>query len=251
MIGIKVVLMNPIAKSQLAPSGVLKVAIFTGNYLLVTGSDANGTPQGVSPDLAHALASSLGVPASLSSYANQVEAVDSVVAGVNDIVLIGSDPVRAQKIDFSPAYVEIEATYLVPADSSFQDIAEVDSSGVRISVWGVSAYGLALERIIKNAHIVKAKDEAEAFNTFVEAHLEALAGLRSGLLKEQLSIPGSRVLDGKFAEIQQAIGIAKGKPEALLYLHNFIELSKASGFISDLIAKHQVVGLSIAPPVDQ
>lgn len=242
--------MNSIAKSQLAPSGTLKVAIFTGNYLLVTGTDANGSPEGVSPDLAHALAQSLGVPVSLTSYANQVEAVDSVATGINDIVLIGSDPVRAQKIDFSPAYVEIEATYLVPADSILQDIAEVDSSGIRISVWGVSAYGLALERIIKNAKIVRAENEAEAFNTFLEGHLEALAGLRSGLLKEQLSVPGSRVLDGKFAEIQQAIGVAKGKPEALKYLHYFVEVSKASGFIASLITKHQVVGLSIAAPVD-
>ena len=39
--------------------------------------------------------------------------------GVWDIGLIGAEPQRAEKITFTAAYAEIEATYLVPAGSPF------------------------------------------------------------------------------------------------------------------------------------
>ena len=51
-----------------------------------------------------------------------------------DIGLIGAEPARAEKIDFTAAYVEIEATYLVPAGSPIKSIAEVDVKGNRIAV---------------------------------------------------------------------------------------------------------------------
>ena len=56
---------------------------------------------------------------------------------------------RAEKIAFTPAYVEIEATYLVPAGSPLKSIADVDKPGVRIAVSARSAYDLWLARNIK------------------------------------------------------------------------------------------------------
>src|SRR5258707_14172620 len=137
--------------SELAPTGALRAAINMGNFLLVTGRSPSGDPEGVAPDMAREIASRLGVPVKYVPYARPGELADAAGSGVWDIGLIGAEPQRAEKIAFTPAYVEIEATYLVPAGSPLKSIAEVDQAGVRIAVNARSGYGLWLERNIKNA----------------------------------------------------------------------------------------------------
>src|SRR5947208_5618425 len=117
--------------SELAPTGVLRAAINMGNFLLVTGRTPSGDPEGVAPDMARELASRLGVPVKYVPYARPGELADAAGSGVWDIGLIGAEPQRAEKIAFTPAYVEIEATYLVPAGSPVSSIAEVDRAGIR------------------------------------------------------------------------------------------------------------------------
>src|SRR3712207_7588557 len=112
--------------SELAPTGVLRAGINLGNFLLVTGRSASGDPEGVSPDMARAIADRLGVPVRYVPYARPGELADAAGTGAWDIGLIGAEPPRAEKIAFTPAYCEIEATYLVPAASPIASIAEVD-----------------------------------------------------------------------------------------------------------------------------
>ena len=59
---------------------------------------------------------------------------------------------------------------------------------------------------------------------------------------------GARILPGRFTAVQQAVGTARAHTEAAAYLRDFVERAKASGFVAELIARHQVVGLSVAPP---
>ena len=47
--------------TELAPTGTLRAAINLANFLLVSSRADNGDPQGVAPDLAAAIADSLGV----------------------------------------------------------------------------------------------------------------------------------------------------------------------------------------------
>src|SRR5262249_37007751 len=164
--------------SELAPTGVLRAAINMGNALLVTGRTASDDPEGVAPDMAREIASRLGVPVTYVPYARPGELADAAGNGVWDIGLIGAEPQRAEKITFTPAYVEIEATYLVPAGSPIKTVPEVDSAGVRIAVTARSAYDLWLERNIKNARLVRSEGGDAAFKQFVDEKLEALAGLR-------------------------------------------------------------------------
>ena len=100
--------MNSEVIKQLAPNGVLTAGIYLGNFLLVTGKDSQGNPEGVSPDLAHAIASSVNVKIQLMPFDTQGELVEAIANGICGIGLVGSDPDRAKKITFAPAYVEIE-----------------------------------------------------------------------------------------------------------------------------------------------
>src|SRR5215510_1171176 len=170
--------------SELAPTGVLRAAINMGNFLLVTGRSPSGDPEGVAPDMAREIASSLGVPVRYVPYARPGELADAAGTGVWDIGLIGAEPQRAEKIAFTPAYVEIEATYLVPAGSPIKSIADVDKPGVRISVTGRSAYGLWLERNIKQATLMRTDTLDSSCEQFVRDKLEVLAGLRPRLLSD-------------------------------------------------------------------
>ena len=165
-----------------------------------------------------------------------------------DIGNIGAEPQRAQHIDFTAAYVEIKATYLVPPGSVIQSIEDVDQVGNRIAVSARSAYDLWLERNINNAELVRVSGLDASFEAFEQQNLEALAGLEPRLLSDVGRMPGARILDGQFTAVQQAIGTQKTNAKAAAWLKDFVEEAKASGLVRSFIDKHKVVGLSVAPP---
>ena len=233
---------------ELAPTGKLRAGINMSNFLLVTGKAANGDPQGVSPEMAAEVARRLGVPLQLVPFPSPGLLADSVDDDVWDIGNIGAEPQRAEKIAFTAAYCEIEATYLVPAGSPIQSIDDVDKPGVRISVTGRSAYGLWLENNIKQAELVRTDTLDSSFETFVDQKLDVLAGLKPRLWTDIEKLPGARILDGKFSAVQQAIGTPRKNAAAAKWLADFVEEAKASGFVQSFIDKHNVKGLSVAPP---
>jgi polar amino acid transport system substrate-binding protein len=235
--------------AELAPTGVLRAAINTGNMLLVTGRDDAGDPAGVAPDLAREVAARLALPIRFTPFARPADLADAAADGVWDIGLIGAEPARARKIAFSEAYAEIEACYLVPAGSPLMAVADVDRPGVRIAVAAGSAYDLWLDRNLKHASLVRSKSTAEAEAVFAAQGLEVLAALREGLQASQGRLDGARILPGRFMAVQQAVGTQKQKPAAAAFLGSFIEEAKASGLIARLIDRHGMTGrLTVAPP---
>jgi polar amino acid transport system substrate-binding protein len=233
---------------ELAPTGKLRAGINMSNFLLVTGKAATGDPQGVSPDMAAEVARRLGVPLQLVPFPSPGQLADAVDDDVWDIGNIGAEPQRAEKIAFTAAYCEIEATYLVPAGSPIQSIDDVDKPGVKISVTGRSAYGLWLENNIKQAELVRTDTLDSSFETFVDQKLDVLAGLKPRLLTDIEKLPGARILEGKFSAVQQAIGTPRKNAAAAKWLADFVEEAKASGLVQSFIEKHNVKGLSVAPP---
>jgi polar amino acid transport system substrate-binding protein len=230
--------MIELVRSELAPGGVLRAALNLSNFLLVSGTTAAGAPAGVAPDMAAEIARRLGVPVTYVTYKTPGELADAAETGAWDIGLIGAEPQRAEKIAFTPAYVEIEATYLVPAGSPIRTIADVDQPGVRISVTGRSAYGLWLDRHIKHATLVKTGTLDSAFERFVGDKLEVLAGLKPRLLSDVEKLPGACILEGRFTAVQQAIGTARRNAAAAAFLGAVVEEARTSGFVQSLIDKH-------------
>jgi polar amino acid transport system substrate-binding protein len=240
---------DPKLVAELAPTGVLRAAINMGNFLLVTGKAPNGDPTGVSPSMAAAIAERLGVPLKLLQYARPGEIADDAEKGLWDIGNIGAEPQRAAVITFTAAYAEIEATYLVPAGSSLKAIAEVDQPSKRAAVTARSAYGLWLENNFKYGELVQFDNAAEAFKAFDGGGFDAYAGLRPGLIDEQAKRPGSRILEGQFTAVQQAVGTPKKNILGSNFLHDFVEEAKLNGLVQKFIEEHGVVGrLSVAPP---
>ncbi len=233
---------------QLAPTGVLRAGINMNNFLLVVDKTPSGDPIGPSPSVAAAIADKLGVPLKLVPFDTPSAVVAAAGTGSWDIGNIGAEPQRAKVMDFTAAYAEIEATYLVPAGSSIQSVDEVDQPGNRISVSKGSAYGLWLENNVKRAEL-HAVEGSAAFDLFVNEKMDAYAGLRPGLGSQAEKLPGSRILDGQFTAVQQAVGINKGNEAAYAWIRTYVEELKASGVIAGFIEQYGVQGkLSVAPP---
>lgn len=235
--------------AQLAPGGTLRAGINMANMLLVTGKTPDGDPDGVAPDMAREIAGRLGVGVSFVPFPTPGELADALADDKWDIGMIGAEPTRAETIAFTAAYVEIDATYLVPEGSPFTAVEDVDREGVRIAVSGRSAYDLFLTRDLKHAELVRAKGVTGALELFLAEKLDALAGLRPALIPEVGKLPGARILDGRFTAVQQAIGTKPGNEAAGAFLREFVEEAKTSGLVAGLIERHGVVGrLSVAQP---
>jgi polar amino acid transport system substrate-binding protein len=240
---------DPKLVAELAPTGVLRAAINMGNFLLVTGKAPNGDPTGVSPDMALAIGARLGVPVKFIPYARPGEIADDAESGKWDIANIGAEPQRAAVISFTAAYAEIEATYLVPASSPIKSVSEVDQPGKRLAVTARSAYGLWLENNYRQGELVQFDSAGEALKAFDGGGFDAYAGLRPGLIDEQAKRPGSRILDGQFTAVQQAVGTPKKNAAGFAFLKAFVEEAKKCGVVGSFIERQGTVGrLSVAPP---
>ncbi len=237
---------SPAVRSELAPSGTLRVGLNMSNFLLTRTDAATGKPAGLAADLGHELGRRLGVPVELVPYPSPGPIADDAKSGKWDVAFIGAEPQRANEIDFTPAYVEIEATYLVPPGSPIKSVEEVDRPGIRIAVPERSAYELYLSRTIKHAELVREKGSDNALKRLKDDKLDALAGLRPRLVTDHEQYPGSRILDGRFTAVQQAAGTPKGRSAGFAYLREFIEDVKASGLVAKTIEKNNVRGLTVA-----
>ena len=230
---------------DLTPTGRLRVGVNLGNFLLVQ-RNADGSVRGIVPDLAHEIARRLGTTADLILFEKVGDVAAGAKTGAWDVAFIGAEPQRAADIDFTEPYVEIEATYLVPAGSPIKTLAEVDRKGVRIAVADRSAYDLWLTRNIKHAELRRGENIGSSYDLFVKEGLEVLAGLKPKLLEDVQKLPGARILEGKFTAVQQAIGTPKGRPEGYAFLRKFADDVKASGLVARLIARHNIKGLSVS-----
>ncbi len=233
-------------RSEFAPTGTLRIGLNMSNFLLTRTDAATGKPVGVAHDLALELARRLGLPVVFVPHPNPGALADAANKNIWDIGFLGAEPARASEIDFTPAYVEIDSTYLVPPGSVLKHADEVDRKGIRIIVPAKAAYELYLSRTIKNAELVKEAGGDASFKRFVAEKFDALAGLRPRLTTDQAKLPGSHIVEGRFTAVQQAAGVPKGRPNAAKFLSTFIEDVKASGLVAKAIKDNNVVGLTIA-----
>ena len=239
--------MSQAAVTELAPTGVLRAAINLSNFLLVSGKSPAGEPEGVAPDMARKVAERLGVPVAYVTFARPGELADAAGTGVWDIGLIAAEPSRAETIAFSPAYAEIEATYLVPAGSPLRTIDEVDRPGVRIAIAARSAYDLWLSRHLRHAR-AGARAEPRCVLRPVRRRPARRAGRPPPPPVAGRGEAPRRPHPGRQVHRRAAGGRHRqGQRCRRPFLHDFVEEAKASGLVADLIERHRIRGLSVAP----
>ncbi len=240
-------MIETLLRSDIAPTGKLRVGINYGNPVLATRDAVSGELRGVAVDLALELGRRVGLPADLVAFESAGKMFDAVKAGAWDVAFLAIDPGRADEIDFTAAYIEIEGTYLVPPGSPLRAIADIDRAGVCVGVSAKSAYDLFLSRSLQHSRLVRAPSPDAAFELIVGGKVDVVAGVRQHLVANAGKLPGSRVLEGRFMAIEQALGIPKGRDAGAKYLRDFIEDVKASGLVARAIEKAGVRGVSVPP----
>ncbi|MGH8700703.1 MAG: transporter substrate-binding domain-containing protein [Burkholderiales bacterium] len=239
--------LSPAIRAALAPTGKLRVGLNFGNFLLTKKPPPGGEPGGIAPDLGREIARRAGLGIAFVHYDQAGKLADGGKAGAWDVAFLANEPVRAAEIDFSPAYLEIEASYLVPAGSPIRMIADVDRPGVRIAVADRAAYDLYLSRSLKHAQLLRAEGIDGSYRLWVAEKLDALAGLKPRLVADAEKHPGSRVLEGCFSAVQQSIGTPKGRDAAAKYLREFVADAKSTGLVAKVIEANGVRGVSVVP----
>jgi polar amino acid transport system substrate-binding protein len=239
--------MNPTLVAALASQSVLRASLNLGNPVLARSRTAAEKPAGVSIDLARELARELGVAVDFLQFDTAAKSVDALNHGLADVGFMAIDPLRAAGLHFTPAYVEIEGSYLVPRDSPIGRNDEVDQAGRRVVVGAGSAYDLYLTRTLKHAQIVRVPTSEEVVAAMLDRAVDVAAGVRPQLEADAARVAGTRLLDGRFMVIAQAMAMPKGRgPQAEAFLDAFVARMKASGFVAQSLARHGISGAVVA-----
>ncbi len=235
-------------RAEMAPGGVLRAGINLGNPTVVQ-RDGGGELRGVGPGLARELATQLGARVEFVTYDSAAKMAEAAKAGAWDVAFLAVDPQRANDIAFSAPYMQIEATYMVRADSPLGKPEDVDRKGVRIATNNNAAFDLWMQRNLKNAERVLAYSSGAAIELFM-AHrdIDAAAGVRNTLAQAAAKTSGYRVMDTNFSTVGQASGVPRNRAASAQYLHQFIEEMKASGFVARALKESGVTDASVAPP---
>jgi polar amino acid transport system substrate-binding protein len=231
--------------ADLAPTGALRASINLGNPVLAQGTPE--APGGVTVDLAREVAARLGVPLELVCFDAARKSFDAVTTGRADLGFFAVEPAREAEIAFTAPYVVIEGVYAVPEASPLLTPGDVDRPGVRIGVKEGSAYDLFLTRTLQHATVVRG---AEGVEVFTAEGLDAGAGIRQPVTAYVAGRAGLRVIEERFMQIQQAVGVVKGHaPASVAYLRGLVEELKASGFVAESLQRSGRTDADVAPLV--
>src|SRR4051812_29220609 len=237
----------PDAAKELAPTGKLRAAINYGNSVLAQ-KGPDGEPRGASADLSRELARRLGVPLEYVTFSAAGKAFEAAKENKVDVLFVAIEPVRAADVAFTPPYVLIEGSYMVPKDSPLREPADVDRPGTRISVGENSAYDLYLTRTLKHATLLRTPGGCcKNIDLFRAEKLEAVAGVKQPLAEYAKQHSDVRVMEKSFQEIRQAMATPNGRPAAAAYLRAFIEELKANGFVAAALKRSNQPDARVAP----
>jgi polar amino acid transport system substrate-binding protein len=241
--------MSPAARSDLAPTGQLRVGINYGNPLFATRDRASGEPSGIAIDLARELGRRTGIPIELVGFDSAGQLTAALKAGAWDLAFLAHELARETEITFAAAFAEADSTYLVPAGSKLRTAEDVDREGVRVAVSAGGGNDLFLTRALKRAQLVRVPGgTAATFKAFIANNLDAFAGLKPELVRRSSDLPGSRVLDGRYTVIRYSVGVPKGRNAGAEYLREFVEDAAASGLVDQMIEKSGIRGLTVPVP---
>ncbi len=230
--------------NRLISKGHLRFVINLGNPLLAK-NHRDGV-QGVSVDLAQSLAREWGLNCELTVVNNAREAVALLEQAQADIGFLAIDPDRAEHLQFTRAYLQIEGCYLVKQDSKIQGIEQVDQAENTIVVGQSSAYDLFLSRHLQHARLLRAHSSAEVVNVFLKENANVAAGVKHQLQTDMGLRQGLRLLPGHFMLIQQAMVLHKQHgTEGLSALQAFLDLSIKKGDLQNSLRRHQVSGADL------
>jgi polar amino acid transport system substrate-binding protein len=233
----------PLYVAQLAPDGVLRVGVNYGNPNNAS-RDGSGNLHGVAIDLACVIAADLEADVAFTAYSG----IPPLLKGFDQREWVLGFTTTAPNLATAHPHIGVENTYLVPEDSPFQVVGDVDRAGVRVSVAQGNSPDLYLTSHLRSAVLVRFPTVPEALGAVRQGAVQAFAGARDTELGFLAQMPSGRILPDDFATFYLGINVSPSQPAALAYLNEFVERAKRSGLIQEAIHRAGLVGVTIPPP---
>jgi polar amino acid transport system substrate-binding protein len=228
-------------------AGKLRVGVGVGAAPIALKDAASGDLRGPAVDLGRALAAHIGVEIVFIEYPRPGAVMEGVHSNAWDVAFLAFDPSRAEVVDYTPAYIRSDFTYMVPDGSSLRSAADTDQPGIRIVTPRNDGSDLQLTRALKRAQLIRTESQAAALELLRTGGAEARAAPRPTLLADVPKLPGSRVLDDGFGPMSFAAMVPKGRSGWLAYVSDFIEQAKVSGVVKRSIGAAGLQGVEVAP----
>jgi polar amino acid transport system substrate-binding protein len=230
--------------AAIARSGTLSVGLFPSFFYT---RDPAGKLSGWAIEMARELATRHGAELQLVERDSPPAVVEALRAGRCDIAFMGISPQRAGEVEFTPPWAKGEFTFLVPAGSAARAISDLDADGLRIAVVRDHAMDGALAGKVVKAGRVYAVTPDAAFALFAQGRVDALAGIRPGLVEYCRKAPGSRVLPDAYGANVIGLAVPKGDPDWLAAVSRFVADTKSSGSARAAAERVGAAGLDILP----
>ena len=234
--------------TELAPEGVLKIGVNYGNPNNAS-IDATGTLQGVAVDLGCILARRLRVEVEFVPYAGIPTMMLGFESGEWSLGFTFDPQFGPQTFSYAHPHLAVENTYLVPGASPFKSIADVDQTGVLISVAQGNSPDIYLTGHLMNATLVRFATVPQALAALKDGQVNAFAGSRTAEIGFLPQMPDARLLPDDFLLAQLAAVMATGADEAVGAVDRFVEESKVDFLIQLAILRSRLVGVLLPMPV--
>ena len=232
--------MSESISNLIAPKNILRIGINMSNFLLVNKDSTFSKPEGLSPEIGKLLARELDLDYEFVTFKNPGLLADALDHDKWDVGNFAYEKKRAEIIDFSNPYVNIDANFLLNKNSEINQNKDVDNEINKIAVVDRSAYDLWLSGNFKRAKIIRAKTIIETHNLFYNQDVNVLAGLKPKLLEELNNNDQFKLIDTPFTFIKQSIGIKKGNSKVMDFINNFVSKKIKDGTIKSLLKKYNL-----------
>jgi polar amino acid transport system substrate-binding protein len=223
-------------RASLAPTGSLRVGVYSGSPSSIVVDQATGDARGVGYDLGRALAQRLGVPFKPVVFSNNGLALAAVKNGDVDVVFTNASPARARDMNFTPPFMDVEKSFLVVAGSPLTLLDDMKRPGLRVGVSDGSSTASELIIEYPTATLVATPTLKAAIAMLADGKLDAFATNDAILYEMSDSLPGSRVLRGSWGMEHFAAGIPKGR-DGLAVVTAFIEDAKRDGTVEKAVKR--------------
>jgi polar amino acid transport system substrate-binding protein len=193
-------------------------------------ADAKGQPEGVSVDLARALATALHRKLEILNTPFD-GLIPSLKTGKIDLILssMTATPERARAIDFSEPYLSTGLCLLAGKNAPVQSAADLDRPGRTVAV-KQGTTGHLYARQFKQARVLVLERETACVLEVVQGKADAFLYDQMSVLKHWQQNPDTtRALLAPFQAEQWAIGLRKGDDALRTQVNAFLKDFRAQG----------------------
>lgn len=219
-------------RQALAPTGALRIAVYPGSPTSMVADEPDAERRGLTVDIGREMARRLGVPARIVVYPRVAEVVAALQRGDADVTITNATAERQKVLDFAPPLVALELGVLVRAGSPVTSVDGMDRPDARLGVSQGSSSERVLGARLKVAKLVPQPTLQHASQALRQRDIDAFATNKAILHELAGSVPGARVLDGRWGLEHLALGTGKGRDAGLAWLKDFNTAMSAEGHVA-------------------